>query len=409
MLLSVTDWENFSNHGTRANRRVNSLEGIHDNIHVVIGGILTVGGKREAGGHMSAVPYSAFDPIFYLHHTTIDRLLSLWSALNQGAKVPPSSATNALTPFRMSGSAFWASTNLYNRGYHNTESLGYSYPGMRPTGTQPSGPSAQQQQAANMVPPLPIDPDILLLHPYRIAAKASVLEYLAAAEIREKNFFNLPENQTNGLLWSVRIRVKKFEVGGSFSVLVFLGAVPEPSDLLTSGNLVGINSVFANVAVENCENCQNNIDMIHEGFIHLNSSLAQHALGDIITTSDPEDARNRLTAKLNYYVISAEGHSVQLRYFETTVIRTEVSDPSRHKREELERNYSATGDKSTSNISRLFSALEESSGVLSAEQKPTFGKVARLYSTEYESYFNESTGRISTTSNLPHTILFRRI
>ena len=32
---------------------------------------------------------SAFDPIFFLHHTNVDRLLSLWSALNPGVWVTP--------------------------------------------------------------------------------------------------------------------------------------------------------------------------------------------------------------------------------------------------------------------------------------------------------------------------------
>lgn len=35
-----------------------SIEGVHDTIHDVSG----------RGGHMSAVPYAAFDPLFWLHH-----------------------------------------------------------------------------------------------------------------------------------------------------------------------------------------------------------------------------------------------------------------------------------------------------------------------------------------------------
>jgi hypothetical protein len=36
---------------------------------------------------------SAFDPIFFLHHTNVDRLLSLWSALNPGVWVTRGEAT----------------------------------------------------------------------------------------------------------------------------------------------------------------------------------------------------------------------------------------------------------------------------------------------------------------------------
>jgi tyrosinase len=35
-----------------------SIEGVHDTVHGVAGG----------GGHMSVVPYAAFDPLFWLHH-----------------------------------------------------------------------------------------------------------------------------------------------------------------------------------------------------------------------------------------------------------------------------------------------------------------------------------------------------
>jgi hypothetical protein len=31
---------------------------------------------------MSHVPYSSFDPVFWLHHCTVDRELALWEALN---------------------------------------------------------------------------------------------------------------------------------------------------------------------------------------------------------------------------------------------------------------------------------------------------------------------------------------
>ena len=35
-----------------------SLEAVHDTVHTTVG----------SGGHMSEVPYAAFDPIFWLHH-----------------------------------------------------------------------------------------------------------------------------------------------------------------------------------------------------------------------------------------------------------------------------------------------------------------------------------------------------
>ena len=42
------------------------LEGLHNTIH------------NAVGGHMSNVPVASFDPIFWSHHATIDRIWYLW-------------------------------------------------------------------------------------------------------------------------------------------------------------------------------------------------------------------------------------------------------------------------------------------------------------------------------------------
>ncbi|KAF5672507.1 tyrosinase precursor [Fusarium heterosporum] len=54
-----------------------SLEYIHNNVHNLTGGSDYAVGM----GHMSDVPVAAFDPIFWLHHVQIDRLLAIWQCL----------------------------------------------------------------------------------------------------------------------------------------------------------------------------------------------------------------------------------------------------------------------------------------------------------------------------------------
>jgi len=49
---------------------VDSFESIHDAIHNTAGG--------ESGGHMYYLDVSAFDPLFWLHHTNVDRLLNMY-------------------------------------------------------------------------------------------------------------------------------------------------------------------------------------------------------------------------------------------------------------------------------------------------------------------------------------------
>jgi tyrosinase len=49
---------------------VDSFESVHDAIHNTAGG--------DSGGHMYYLDMSAFDPIFWLHHTNVDRLLNMY-------------------------------------------------------------------------------------------------------------------------------------------------------------------------------------------------------------------------------------------------------------------------------------------------------------------------------------------
>lgn len=52
---------------------VDSFESVHDAIHNAAGG--------ETGGHMYYLDVSAFDPIFWLHHTNVDRLLAMYQLI----------------------------------------------------------------------------------------------------------------------------------------------------------------------------------------------------------------------------------------------------------------------------------------------------------------------------------------
>lgn len=47
--------------------RYGSIEGVHDSIHTSVGGQGST--QDDFPGHMSMIPYAAFDPAFWLHHT----------------------------------------------------------------------------------------------------------------------------------------------------------------------------------------------------------------------------------------------------------------------------------------------------------------------------------------------------
>jgi tyrosinase len=51
------------------------------------------------GGAMSAVPIAAYDPVFWAHHSMIDRLWYLWQISPRGADPPAGLLDQALAPW----------------------------------------------------------------------------------------------------------------------------------------------------------------------------------------------------------------------------------------------------------------------------------------------------------------------
>lgn len=83
-----TNYHNFTQFGNEAwmvgsaVENADSLESIHDAIHAITG----------SSGHMTYLDYSAYDPIFWLHHGMIDRCFALFQALNPDTYVEPMQA-----------------------------------------------------------------------------------------------------------------------------------------------------------------------------------------------------------------------------------------------------------------------------------------------------------------------------
>jgi len=80
LLTAVTDYTNFSCTwpGGQTNT-ANNIENIHNGIHSFIGGF----------GHMAFPEMAGFDPIFWMHHAQVDRLLAMWQVLNQNSYIVP--------------------------------------------------------------------------------------------------------------------------------------------------------------------------------------------------------------------------------------------------------------------------------------------------------------------------------
>ena len=75
-VLDLTDFRDFSN----------QLQDIHDGIHGWV------------GGDMGSIAVSAFDPVFWAHHTMIDRIWYLWQLRHGMNNIPASYLDKALFP-----------------------------------------------------------------------------------------------------------------------------------------------------------------------------------------------------------------------------------------------------------------------------------------------------------------------
>lgn len=118
-------------------RSGNSIENIHNEIHVAVGGLHPM-------GHFANLGYSGFDPIFMLHHAAIDRHVALWQAIYYNDSMFNSSYVSPIGQFGTApGTEITADSPLKpfyadaNGTLHTSNSvrdiatLGYTYPELR--------------------------------------------------------------------------------------------------------------------------------------------------------------------------------------------------------------------------------------------------------------------------------------
>ncbi|KZV64758.1 Di-copper centre-containing protein [Peniophora sp. CONT] len=317
MLISLHTWPLFSNHRTNPPNAqpgvANSLESVHDSIHRYVGG--------KGPGHMGATSMAGFDPIFFLHHCNVDRMLSLWRALNfkvwvtrdkagdgGSITIPPDALVDAnteLTPFRVNPNQCWASAGL-----ETTQQFGYTYPEF--DGLDMNNPSEVRDQIAKKINEL----------------YGGIVFGSLGTEAD-------PGDDTTVIYdWTARVRVKQYEVGTSFSVLIFIGGEIPEADRRLADTYVGSFDTFVNTDTSQCENCQRQRDqeIVVEGFVHLNLSIVRlrRARGQSLPGSfDPHIIEPYLEGEsLQWCIEKADGETVVLTEdtsLEVTVIATPLT------------------------------------------------------------------------------------
>ncbi|OJT09435.1 Tyrosinase [Trametes pubescens] len=348
LLTRTHTWPSFScNAPGDEDSTSNSLEAIHDAIHDCVGG----------PGHMGDPAYAGFDPIFMLHHAQVDRLLSLWAALHPDVGVSEATASGGtftipsnstidenteLTPFRSRQSTFWTSRGA---GGPFPTHLGYSYPEFNGLDSKDEDEVAQHvaEVINNLYTPQRLQ-HYLLPRTTKQHRSVTWVDEVSRSLQQTLRISRLPSDSwsifeapaeddelTAGYLvlfpdpprirdppshtlweWSVRIRVKKFEVGRSFAVLVFLGEVPEdPQEWYASATYVGAHHAFVNSAPARCANCRRQGDSVTEGFVHLNDAIVKHAAPHSL---EPEAMKPYLRRDLSWRVRRIDGQAISPEY-----------------------------------------------------------------------------------------------
>ncbi|CAD6439069.1 1e1b8ba9-904a-47e5-873c-05ef1d1af1bd [Sclerotinia trifoliorum] len=298
LFTNYHDYSTFSNEAwitASSPGDFDSIESLHDQIH----------GLTGSGGHMSYIDYSAFDPIFFLHHAMVDRCFAIWQTLNPHSYVTPKAAS--YSTFTMTaGSIQDASTPLkpfYDAGGNNfysssdvvsTEAFGYAYPET----VQGGNTTAQAIKAINLL--------------YGTTAPAKTISHrstretssrIAGRELQVNSSSNLPVLATNGQYteWIANIQAKKFALSKSFFVHVFLGPFKdEPSSWSFEPNLVGTHCVFAKLSSSGAVAADPN--QLVTGTIPLTSALLDDISQGLLHSLNDEDVEPYLKKNLHYRI-----------------------------------------------------------------------------------------------------------
>ncbi|KAI1814106.1 Di-copper centre-containing protein [Poronia punctata] len=241
-----------------------SLESLHDSIHTVGGG---------TWGHLAIIAYSAFDPIFFLHHANVDRIFAMWQVIHNDTYVVPSSAVYAshtqntgdvedsqspLEPFFQNGSAFWTSDMVRDH-----EIFGYTYAEVM------NGSRADVVTAINRLYTDYSPASISLKRSgerfsraegltdgggtrepvgQRIAPRPRAVSwhYQSSDDLPTGVLFSTNTDGYSYREWVANVKATKHGLGTSFLIYLFLGSIPDnSSSWQRSDALVGSFGVFA--------------------------------------------------------------------------------------------------------------------------------------------------------------------
>ncbi|KXH27737.1 hypothetical protein CSIM01_11574 [Colletotrichum simmondsii] len=294
LLQAYTDFGAVSNNGEFGSDENpfndwGSIEDVHNAVHGYIG-----------GGYMGSPAFAAFDPIFWLHHTNIDRLFAIWQVCNPGKWVTPQKK-------------FWTSN-----GTENTKDFGYIYPETRSVFNSREAIINEVDRIylkrasfANILRSNPPDVDTL-----------NVLRERAKTHLKSSPDDNpqLPQGRDlrslaandKYLEWLVNIRADKAELHGNYIVNVFLGDPSEdipPLLYVKDHTHVGSFATFGQDEETPCANCKKGQEENQRitGQIPLTIALVERYLAGQVDGLTPDHVIDYLKANIRWKITLPTG------------------------------------------------------------------------------------------------------
>ncbi|CAJ2502021.1 Uu.00g048740.m01.CDS01 [Anthostomella pinea] len=262
LFANYPDYTNFSNEawipfgdpGT-----LDSIESLHDSVHTTGGG---------GWGHLAIIAYSAFDPLFFLHHANVDRIFAMWQVIHNGSYVVPTPAvygshtTSAgdiqdvdtpLTPFFSNETSFWTSDMARDHevfGYTYAEvvnknrtevitAINRLYTTYSPVNMSINSSHTLSSRAGTTARDHRLAPD----HSGPLKTKAARWNrHTSTHPPMDAVFIDNTYRE-----WIANVQVNKHAMNTSFSIQIFLGEAPsDSSSWPMAKNLIGTLGVFAN-------------------------------------------------------------------------------------------------------------------------------------------------------------------
>ncbi|KAH9243521.1 hypothetical protein K456DRAFT_1767695 [Colletotrichum gloeosporioides 23] len=320
LLSNYKDYGPFSNKywGTATNQsQFDSVEALHDAMHVLVGN----------RGHMYYIQYSAFDPVFFLHHTMADRIVTMWQALYPNSWVTPQVAMEhsftmppgevhdvftELKPFFANASgAFWNS-EMANDTLH----FGYSY-----AETIPGQGGSKSEDRTRLITAInrlygSSSPSTLVQKRKRALGrrdrgKFSQLRQGTLSDDVSPDFSREPHVAASLVTddytyteWIANVHVQNGALNGSFTIHLFMGAVS--GDIISwsaAPNLIGSMNVFAMKNMGSANHVS--------GTVPLTSALMHMVSAGGVAGLDPGQVEPYLKTFLQVRVIGEDGEEVR--------------------------------------------------------------------------------------------------